>query len=60
MWVGLDDFVTDKAREQFVATVAKQALRLAEPPGRRTGELFIELLEGRLRTDASSPIDYLG
>lgn len=59
MRVGLDDFLTDKARQQFVVSVAKQALRSAEPLGRETGELFIKLLEGRLKTNVLSPIDYL-
>ena len=57
--VGLDDFLTDKSREQFILSLAKQALPLTKPLGSQTGELFIKLLEGQLRTNESSPIDYL-
>ena len=59
IWVGLDDFLTDKSKEQVILSLAKQALALAEPLGRQTGELFIKLLEGKLRTNEASPIDYL-
>jgi hypothetical protein len=57
--VGLDDFLTDKQKEQFVISLAKQALPFSRPLGRQTGELFIKLLEGQLRTNVSSPIEYL-
>jgi hypothetical protein len=53
MWVGLDDFLADKSKEESILSVAKQALPSAEPLGRETGELFIKLLEGRLRTNES-------
>jgi hypothetical protein len=59
VWVGLDDFLTDKVKEDAILFLSKQALRSTEPLGRETGELFVKLLEGRLHTDASSPIDYL-
>ena len=59
MHLRLDDFLTERAKEQSVISLAKQAVESCQPPGRRTGELFIELLEGRLRTTVSSPIDYL-
>jgi hypothetical protein len=59
IWVGLDDFLTDKPKEESILSLSKQALAFAEPLGRETGELFIKLLEGRLRTNESSPIDYL-
>ncbi len=59
MWVGLNDYLTDPLREQFILAKAKLALDLCQPLGRKTGELFIQLLEGKLRTNASSPIDYL-
>jgi hypothetical protein len=58
--VGLDDFLTDQSKEELIRAAAKQALPFAQPLGRETGELFIKLLEGRLRTKVSSPIDYLG
>ena len=60
MTVELDRFLTDKDREQYMLTLAKAVLPLSEPPGRRTGELFIDLLEGRVQTDAASPVDYFG
>jgi len=59
MTIGLDRFLTDRAREQYILTLAKRVLPLCEPLGRRTGELFIDLLEGGIRTNASSPVDYL-
>jgi len=55
----LDEFLTDRSREKSVLSLAKQALKSSEPLGRETGELFIKLLEGRLETNESSPIDYL-
>lgn len=58
IWVGLDDFLTDKSKEEFILSLAKQALRSAKPLGRQTGELFTKLLEGRLCRNASSPMDY--
>lgn len=58
MSVGLDEFLTDSGRKLFVLSVAKKALESCEPVGRRTGELFVELLAGRLKTTASSPINY--
>jgi len=59
MWVGLDDFLIDDARREFVLVVAKRALDHSQPLGLRTGQLFIDLLAGRLKTTVSSPIDYL-
>jgi hypothetical protein len=59
IWVGLDDFLTDESKLESVLSAAKRSLHSAEPLGRETGELFIKLLEGQLKTDASSPIDYL-
>jgi len=59
MSLELNKFLTDSLREQFVLEVAQQALVFSQPVGRKTGELFIKLLEGQLHTDASSPIDYL-
>lgn len=59
MSAGLDDFVIDDARKNFLLTLTKRALEQVEPLGHRTGQLFIDLLEGRLRTTASDPTDYL-
>ena len=43
MCVGLDQFLTDESKEQFVVSVAKQALHAAETLGRRSGVLINEL-----------------
>jgi hypothetical protein len=59
MSVGLDEFPVDHAREKLLISLAKKALAHSKPEGYRTGQLFIDLLEGRLKTDESSPIDYL-
>jgi hypothetical protein len=59
MTVGLDRFLIDQAREQYMLTLAKRVLPLSDSLGRRTGELFIDLLEGRVQTNAASPVDYL-
>jgi hypothetical protein len=59
MSVGLDEFLTDGKRKDFVLLMAKEALERSEPRGHRTGELFIDLLAGNLKTTVSSPIDYL-
>jgi hypothetical protein len=53
MNVGLAEFLIDAERN------AEQTLGRAQASSHRTGELFIELLEGNLKTTASSPIDYL-
>jgi hypothetical protein len=59
MALGLDKFLLDASRLRFVLSLARRALQLSKPVGRRTGELFVELLEGKLNTTVSSPIDYL-
>lgn len=59
MSVGLDEFLTDRTRERFVLQLAKSAVEHSESQARRTGQLFIDLLEGRLKTTASDPVDYL-
>jgi hypothetical protein len=59
MSVGLDDFLTNSARVDLLVSVAKRALERNNLLEHRTGELFIDLLEGKLKTTASSPIDYL-
>ena len=60
MRVGLDDFLTDDTRRSFVLLLAKSVLDFSGPTARRTGQLFIDLLAGKLKTTSSSPIDYLG
>lgn len=59
MSAGLDEFLTDGKRRDFVLSMATEALEHSEPVGHRTGELFINLLAGKLKTIVSSPIDYL-
>lgn len=57
--VDLDHFLTDHIREDFVRTLAEGALENSDRLGHRTGELFLDLLAGKLTTTVSSPIDYL-
>jgi hypothetical protein len=59
MAVGLNDFLTDSPRKDFLLSLAQGALTRSDPMGHRTGELFIDLLAGKLKTTVSSPIDYL-
>jgi hypothetical protein len=59
MSIGLDEFLTDITKKDFVLLVSRRALEHSNLLGRRTGELFIDLLEEKLTTTASSPIDYL-
>jgi hypothetical protein len=60
MSLELDEFLTDNTRHAFLLSLAEGALGLSNPLGHRTGELFIDLLAGKLKTTDSSPIDYLG
>lgn len=59
MSLGLDEFLKDGTRRDFMLSLAEGALERSEPIGHRTGELFVELLAGKLKTTVSSPIDYL-
>ena len=59
MAVGLNEFLTDHTRRDFLLSLAKGSLESSKPLGRRTGELFVDLLAGKLKTTASSPINYL-
>jgi hypothetical protein len=59
MSVGLDEFLTNGDKRDFVLSLAKKALVRSDPEGHRTGELFIDLLAGKLKTTVTSPIDYL-
>ena len=60
MSAGLDQFLTDSERLDSLISTSELALRSCEPYAKRTGELFVALLRGTLKTTASSPIDYLG
>jgi hypothetical protein len=57
--LGLDGFVSDAVKRDFVLSLARRAIERGTGLSKRTGELFIELLSGQLKTNASSPIDYL-
>jgi len=59
MSLGLDELLVDRARTDFMVSVAKEALPHCSEESRRTGELFIALLLGELKTTVSSPIDCL-
>jgi hypothetical protein len=60
MSAGLNEFLTDSGRRDFLISLSKAALGNCEPFSKSTGELFVALLLGTLRTTASSPIGYLG
>jgi hypothetical protein len=57
--VDLDKYLIDSIRERFMIELAERTLDRHYPAGFRTGELFKDLLAGRLKTTVSSPIDYL-
>jgi len=58
MSLGLDEFLINDERRDCVLSLAHSALQQSEEKARRTGELFSALLAGKLRTTASSPINY--
>ena len=60
MSMNLDEFLADDAKKNVVLSLAQACLRRCAESCKRTGELFIELLSGRLKTTVSSPIDYFG
>lgn len=60
MSAALDEFLTDSERLDSLISTSELALRNCELSAKRTGELFVALLRGTLKTTASSPIDYLG
>jgi hypothetical protein len=49
----------DTSKREFIVAFSKKALHNADRFGAHTGELFIKLLEGKLRTTVSSPLDYM-
>jgi hypothetical protein len=59
MSLGLDEFLRDGNRREIVASLARKAVDHTSPSAHRTGELFIDLLDGKLKTTVGSPIDYL-
>ncbi len=58
MSLRLDEFVNDDTKREMIILLAEKALTASTEFTRRTGELFISLLRGQLKTTASSPIDY--
>lgn len=60
MSAALDQFLTDSGRRDSLISISERALDNCEPSAKRTGELFVALLRGTLKTTVSSPIDYLG
>jgi hypothetical protein len=59
MSLALNEFLIDDKRKDYILSLAHNALQYCDRKGHRTGELFIDLLEGKLRTTPSSPIEYL-
>ncbi|HSY90796.1 MAG TPA: hypothetical protein VK812_05455 [Candidatus Binatus sp.] len=58
----LDEFLTEEERRQQLRKVVQTVVD-QHPPGddpiRQTGVLLLQLLDGNLMTDASSPLDYM-
>jgi hypothetical protein len=59
MALELDSFLTDDEKHKFLMSAADAALTRTSDASKRTGHLFLALLKGEVKTDASSPIDYL-
>lgn len=55
----LGKFLDNSDRLTYLISLAEKVLPNCNPEGFRTAQLFISLLKGKLRTTASSPIDYL-
>jgi hypothetical protein len=60
MELGLDEFLLDGEKRDFVLSAARTALGHASPDAHRTGVLFIDLLDGKVKTTVSSPIRLSG
>jgi hypothetical protein len=59
MALALDSFLDEDEKRRQVISAAESALSRTDEASMRTGQLFLALLRGEVRTDASSPIDYL-
>jgi hypothetical protein len=59
MSLDLDEYLEDTPKQQFMLALSRKALHNADRFGRHTGELFVKFLEGQLRTNVSSPLDYM-
>ena len=58
MALDLDRFLADEEKRRQVISAAESALMHLEA-SQLTGRLFLALLKGEVKTNASSPIDYL-
>jgi hypothetical protein len=58
MELSLDRFIESKSQETILISLSEKVLESCKPEGYRTGQLFISLLKGELKTTDSSPIDY--
>ena len=59
MSLELDEFLDDERKRDLIISFSQRTLKHCSDRSRRTGQLFIDLLSGQLKTNASSPIDYL-
>lgn len=59
MALDLDRFLRDDEKRDFILSACAAALMRTPDESKRTGQLFLSLLSGEVKTDASSPIDYL-
>lgn len=59
MALDLDGFLADDEKRGYVISAAESALTRTSEQSMRTGRLFLALLRGEVKTDVSSPIDYL-
>ena len=50
MSLDLDKFLTDLEKQEFILSVASRALDRANRQAHRMGRLFIDLLDGKLKT----------
>ena len=59
IYPNLDALLTNDEKCQFVINLSKKIGETAmEPRVKRLAELFVDLIEGKLKTTNSSPIDY--
>jgi hypothetical protein len=59
MDLALDSFLEEDEKGRQVISAAESALMRTDEACGRTGQLFLALLRGEVKTDTSSPIDYL-
>lgn len=59
MALDLNGFLSDDEKRGLVIAAAEPALMRSSDASKRTGQLFVALLRGKVKTDASNPIDYL-